>query len=148
MPQWRRTAVWASACFMSTEHGPAWFATLRRDRGLFALVGCLLLVLNLLQPLVAAQAGAGGHLVICTLSGAQAQDAASGLPSTMPENCPICLAGVACPGAPAYKAALAAEPAFPAPAALTAPVLAEAEPGFVRLALGPPPPIRAPPLSA
>ena len=122
------------------------FASLRRDRLLFALLGTLVLVLAALQPLAAAQMP-GGHGVLCTaldaggMTGKAATDAL--------DDCPVCLVGNACGAAAAHKAAPAAVAAFPAPAALAAqPVPALAADGPAERPGAPPPAIRAPPLSA
>lgn len=135
---------------MSTASRPTLFASLRRDRLLFALVGTLVLLLNALQPLAAAQASEGGHLAICTLYGIDDQAAASGdAPGSPLDDCPICLIGNACSSAAAYKAALAAFAAFPAPAALvSAPPRTALKTGPAARRDIPPPAIRAPPLSA
>lgn len=134
---------------MSTGSRQTWFATLRRDSGLFAVAGALVMLLNIVQPLLAAQASDAGHWVICTVYGPEKPIEASDLPAAMSDKCPICLAGNACAGAPAYKAALSSDPAFPAPAALTAAPLHVEERGPVTPGpTGPPPAIRAPPLSA
>ena len=135
---------------MSKAPRPTWFATLRRDSLLFALVGCLVLLVNALQPLAAAQAVEGGHGAICTLYGAVEPSGGDQAPSEMPDDCPICLSGNACSSAaPAYKAVVAFFPAFPAPEALTAgPVRAEPQAGLAERPGDPPPAIRAPPLSA
>lgn len=147
--RWRAGVVSANGFAMSTRHRPTWFAALRCDRLLFALVGSLVLLLNAAQPLVAAGLSQDGHWVICTAYGAEKPLDASDLPSAMSEDCPICLAGVACPGAPAYKAVLSADPAFPAPMALTAAPRGNETQNRPALRPGDPPPaIRAPPLSA
>lgn len=128
-------------------------ASLRRDRGLFALVGSFLIVLAMMQPLAAAiaQSEKGGHWVICTLAGAQMQAETGDLPGSMTQTCPACVFGNGCVGGgPAYRAILAAEPAFPAPDRLAAAPLPDPRPLWVsRPGPGDPPPaIRAPPLSA
>lgn len=138
---------------MSMRPRPTFLASLRRDRGLFALVGSFLIVLAMMQPLAAASArgGQNGHWVICTLAGAQMQAETADLPGSMTQTCPACVFGNGCVGgAPAYRAILSAEPAFPAPERLAAPSppdprpLSIASPGPG----APPPAIRAPPLSA
>lgn len=50
---------------------PTWFATLRRDQRLFALLTLLLVFAHSLQPLAVTKASAAGHLVICTMLGAE-----------------------------------------------------------------------------
>ena len=132
---------------MSIAPRPTLFASLRRDRFAFALLGALVLFLNTLQPLAAAQASEGGHLSICTLYGVDNQP---GTPAANPlDDCPICLIGNACSSGAAYKAVPEAFAAFPAPAALTSapPRLASATGPAPRQGT-PPPAIRAPPLSA
>lgn len=132
---------------MSTRKPIGLFASLRRDRFLFALLGALVLFLNTLQPLAAAQMPAGGHLVICTALDA---GGTAGDPSSGPlDDCPVCLIGNACGAGLAQKAASASSAAFPAPARLVAPALfAAAHQGPAALPGAPPPAIRAPPLSA
>ena len=135
---------------MSTASRLSLFASLRRDRFPFALLGALVLLLNALQPLAAAQMPGGGHLVICTALNAAGTAGVAGDPSSGPlDDCPICLIGNAC-GAHAFnKAAPASSPAFPAPERLAAPALfSAAREGPAALPGAPPPAIRAPPLSA
>ena len=133
---------------MSTASRLTLFASLRRDRFLFALLGTLVLILNTLQPLAAAQMP-GGHMAICTALNAGGETGASGDSSGPLDDCPVCLIGNACGAAAAYKATPAAFAAFPAPAALAAqPLLAVASDGPAELLVAPPPAIRAPPLSA
>lgn len=135
---------------MSMARRPTLFASLRRDRLLFALVGTLVLFLNALQPLAASQMPEGGHLVICTPFNVDGQAQASEkLPADVLDDCPICLIGNACASAAAYKATAAAFAAFPAPARLTdAPPHAARHVGTPERSGAPPPAIRAPPLSA
>ncbi|MBX9453011.1 MAG: hypothetical protein KL801_14435 [Mesorhizobium sp.] len=78
---------------MNMARRPTWFATLRRDRGLFALIGCLILLLNVLQPVTAAKAAENGLWVICTVYGAEKPVDGSDLPAPLQEKCPICLFG-------------------------------------------------------
>jgi len=127
-----------------------WFAGLRRDRGLFAVVASLVMLLNVLQPLTAAQAGEAGGWVICTIYGAEKPVDADDIPTAWPENCPICLAGNGCSSAaPGWKALLSPEPAFPAPPAFAGQQLISRSVLLpAQLAGDPPPAIRAPPLSA
>lgn len=135
---------------MSTRKPIGLFASLRRDRLLFALLGALVLFLNTLQPLAAAQMPAGGHLVICTALDAGGTAGVAGDPSSGPlDDCPICLIGNACGAGLAQKAASASSAAFPAPARLVTPVLfATTYQSPAALPGAPPPAIRAPPLSA
>lgn len=148
--RWRAGAVSSMYPPMSTASRQTFFASLRRDRLLFALLGTLVLFLHTLQPLAAAQAPEGGHLSICTLYGIDDQAAASGdAPAGPLDDCPICLIGNACSSAAAYKAAPAAFAAFPAPAALvSAPPRAALKTGPAARRDIPPPAIRAPPPSA
>jgi hypothetical protein len=134
---------------MSTAPHLTLFASLRRDRFLFALLGTLVLLLHALQPLAAAQMP-GGHMAICTALNADGDAGAAGTSSPGAlDDCPVCLIGNACGAAAVYKAALAASPAFPAPTALAGQTplpLAADDPGALLVA--PPPAIRAPPPSA
>ena len=124
---------------------PTWFVTLRRDRGLFALVGSLVLLLNVLQPAVAARAGDGAHWAICTIYGVEKPVERSDLPAAWPDECPICIAGHSAGNAP-VKAVFASEPAFLAPEPL-ADAAFETDRGYGPGARpgDPPPAIRAPP---
>lgn len=118
------------------------------------MVGSFLLILAMMQPLAAAagaQGGQGGHWVICTLAGAQAPTATADLPGSMTQTCPACVFGNGCAGgAPAYRAMLSAEPAFPAPGTLAAAPRSDPRPLSIAMPGpgDPPPAIRAPPLSA
>lgn len=134
---------------MSTASRLTLFASLRRDRFLFALLGALVLILHTLQPLAAAQMPGGGHMAICTALDAGGGTDAAGDSSGPLDDCPICLIGNACGAMAVYKATLAAFAAFPAPAALAAQSApAAAGDGPTGLPGAPPPAIRAPPLSA
>ncbi|WP_421928404.1 DUF2946 family protein [Neoaquamicrobium sediminum] len=134
---------------MNTARRPTWFATLRRDRGLFALIGCLILLLNVLQPVTAVKADENGLWVICTVYGAEKPLDGSDLPASLQEKCPICLFGHSGHNAPIYRALPAAEPAFPTPLALSfVQTFVEADENFVPRPDDPPPAIRGPPLSA
>jgi len=126
------------------------FASLRRDRFLFALLGTLVLFLNTLQPLAASQMPEGGHLVICAALGDGDAASAAGDSSSNPlDDCPICLIGNACGAAAINKIAPASSAAFPAPARLAMQALfAAPREGPAELLVAPPPAIRAPPLSA
>lgn len=133
---------------MTRTRPSTWFASLRRDRGLFALVGCLVMLLNVLQPVVAQ--AEDGRWTICTIYGAEKPVGGDDLPSVWPDECPICIAGNHCASAPpAAKALLAFEPAFPAPASLPAPLVRRESAVMATPGLGAPPPdIRGPPVSA
>lgn len=133
---------------MSTASRLTLFASLRRDRFPFALLGALVLLLNALQPLAAAQMPTGGHLVICTALDIGGTAGLAGDSSSNPlDDCPICLIGNACGGA-IHKAPPASSAAFPAPAQLAAlvPFVNAGDDPAERLT-APPPAIRAPPLS-
>lgn len=134
---------------MNMARRPTWFATLRRDRGLFALIGCLILLLNVLQPVTAAKAAENGLWVICTVYGAEKPLDGSDLPTPLQEKCPICLFGHGGQAGPVYKALPAMEPAFPTPLALSfVHTFFETDENFVPRPDDPPPAIRGPPLSA
>jgi len=127
--------------------GRGWFETLRRDSVLFAWVAACLLVVNLLQPLVAAAHAAGmDGWVICTAS--NIDGAGPDAPAKEPAKCPICLgAHACCPAAPlpaGLDAGVAAHPAliaFAASFVLDDDPLPALRPGVL------PPGIRAPPAS-
>ena len=122
----------------------SWFESLRREGVLFAALAGLLVVLNALQPLSAAQA-ASQDFVICTLAGAAGDG--EGVPAGMPENCPACIGVHQCTGAAALKSTLVSEPAFAPPAAVAANrPSAEFGPLPPGKATGSPPAIRAPPI--
>ena len=74
----------------------SWFGSLRRDAKLFAAVGCLSLLMGLLQPLaLAAAAPASYGFVICTTYGiGTASDDSREHPRTT--ECPLCLSGHTC----------------------------------------------------
>lgn len=150
---WRKTPIRAIDCSMNMRGCTTFLASLRRDRGLFALVGSFLIILAMMQPLAAAiaQGDKGGHWVICTLAGAQIQTETGELPGSMTQTCPACVLGNGCGiAAPAYRAILSAEPAFPAPDRLGATPLPDQRPLWVaRPGPGnPPTAIRAPPFIA
>ncbi|MCR4265613.1 DUF2946 family protein [Nitratireductor sp. ZSWI3] len=125
-----------------------WFDSLRRDAKLFAVAGFLALLLNALQPLMAAAtASPADGFVICTTYGVgQVGDNNREHPRDV--ECPLCLTGHSC-----GIQLVANAPA--APAALTRPMAVG-----IRIALpwrldvstaragASPPSIRAPPLSA
>ncbi|WEX08449.1 hypothetical protein [Chelativorans sp. AA-79] len=125
---------------------PSWFATLRRDRGLFALVSALAILLGLLQPIAAAQnARFNDLLVICNTSASPAAPADHGKRTP---DCPLCPTGHLCgtkaaPAVPAQIPALVPLAVLPGQR-LSGPATA-ALPGLSDEA---PPSIRAPPLSA
>src|SRR5215212_11087765 len=79
-----------------------WFATLRRDRRLFALAATLLLCLDLFQPVATAHAGGAAGTSICTLHA----DPARKQPPTDSHDCLQCL-GACCTIAFKSKAVVA-----------------------------------------
>jgi hypothetical protein len=127
--------------------GMGWFAALRRDRALFALVATLAFSLQLLQPLAAASLAEGRVAgAICTLAHA---DGTGDLPSAWPDECPVCLAGAPCSGKlPAHGGAVLPGALFglQTTAATLAwpPAAGPTQPGTP----APSPAIRAPPPSA
>lgn len=130
---------------------PSLFASLRRDRLLFALVSTLVLLLHTLQPLAAAHMPEDRHLAICTLHGLVDDGEATGEKSTDPfDNCPVCLIGGACWNMAIGKIGPGATLAFPAPDTFL--VIAPYDPALQTGPAGrqgePLPAIRAPPVSA
>ena len=132
---------------MSAHRPIGLFASLRRDRMLFAVVGTLVMLLAALQPLAAAQTGGGGHMALCTAFGVSGGSGAAS-PDTGPD-CPLCGIGHLCGSAALHKATPVVAAAFPAPAALVGGPALPA-PGKKRATLldAPPPAIRAPPFPA
>jgi hypothetical protein len=128
-----------------------WFAALRRDRLLFAIVGTLVLLSHIFQPWAEARAANTANAwVICTAFGMEmGSPSGKGLPPAgAADDCPQCIG--ACGGIAAKPKIMAAsEIAFPAPAAfrhaLTAVHTEDLPPGRLN---EPPPAIRAPPLAA
>jgi hypothetical protein len=115
-----------------------WFARLRRDRALFALVAMLLLAFNSAVPASHLQAQAAG--VICALEGPSPGE---GPAATGPE-CPVCLISASCLGGlavPGPQTSLAAHPPRPGER-LSPPEWADLLAQHERHRLGP---IRAPP---
>ena len=125
---------------------PSWFETLRRDRGLFALVGALAILISMLQPVIAAENAAFADLRILCIG-----DHSSGAPADHQRqgpDCPLCPTGHFCAGA----ASLAAPGQIPA-LTFSLPLSGrKLSPGLISLPGSPgetsPPSIRAPPLSA
>nr|WP_265516776.1 hypothetical protein [Nitratireductor luteus] len=72
---------------------PGWFATLRRDRGLFTALAVLLLFVGALQPLSAANAArfAGLDILCNPLNAADKPQQSRGEP-----ECPLCPTGHLC----------------------------------------------------
>jgi hypothetical protein len=127
----------------TVRNSSSWFERLRRERGLFALVGALLLVLNTFQPLAQAASTRAGGWIIC--HGFVAEADKGGAPDAPQRDCPICIAGACASVSAPAKALLPLGPAFMAP--VLEPVSPERE--LVRTHLdaraGPPSGIRAPP---
>jgi hypothetical protein len=129
------------------------FATLRRDRTLFALAGTLILLFHAFQPLADARASVRAMAwVICTTLGM-----AAGMPGgkelpppNSSDDCPKCIAGAACgPMAAKPKMLAAVEPAFPTPSlGGHTGAASPQEPVLAGRLNEPPPAIRAPPLFA
>lgn len=129
---------------MKQDRRQSWFATLRRDRGLFAFVAIFALALAILQPAVPAAAATDGF-VICS---AHAPSGAAGKETpARHDECPCCTLGHLCSGlAPLAKLIVASAPAFAPMEGLTP--LRPAGSGEAVLAEGAaalPPGIRAPP---
>jgi len=126
--------------------GTGWFETLRRESVLFAWVAACLLVVNLLQPLVAAQAAGMDGWVICTAGGVDG--AAADAPAADPAKCPICLgAHACCPAAPLPAGLDAGVAAHPALIVFAASFVHDDDPPPARRPGVLPPGIRAPPAS-
>lgn len=130
---------------MSPAIRPTLFASLRRDRLLFVLVGSLLLLLHALQPLAAAQMPDDVHFAICTIHGVDDRNDA---PAGPLDDCPACLVA-ACSSLAIHKATLGASAAFPAPTIFVtaAPLRVALQSGPAGRQGEPSPAIRAPPLS-
>lgn len=126
------------------------FASLRRDRLLFALVSTLILLLHTLQPLAAAQMPQDRHLAICTFHGIiNTGKTTDETPASPFDICPVCLIGGTCSNMAAGKAVLDTSAAFAEPDTLTI------ERPYITLLTGPAgrqgkpsPAIRAPPFTA
>jgi hypothetical protein len=127
----------------TVEHSSRWFERLRRERGLFALVGALLLLLNMFQPVAFAGPDQPNGWVICYGLGSGVEPA--GMPDAPPPDCPICLAGLCASISVPAKALLSLGPAFAAPASEAEPSRPRADSPALRSLGGPPPAIRAPP---
>ena len=123
-----------------------WFAALRRDRGAFALLAFILMLVQSVQPLAAAGAeNLGGMPVICTAMTADDDAPSPGAPLRH-ESCAKCIAG-ACGFAPLAKALTPAMAAWAQPAAVAVPAWRVDTPAFAfRDMSGRPPAIRAPPV--
>jgi hypothetical protein len=137
----------------AARHTLGWFETLRRDRHLFVLLGAILMLVGMLQPLAEARAAETGKAwIICTVFGATKPGDPSGppLPAAAADDCPICLVAQHHDGKVVRPAVLLpGGPVFPMPEALARswrPPLQEpvpaSRPG------DPPPAIRGPPPSA
>ncbi|WP_156936680.1 hypothetical protein [Chelativorans sp. J32] len=124
----------------------SWFDTLRRDRGLFALVGALAILISMLQPVAAARNAEFAGLGILCVS-----DHSSSRPGDYQKqgpDCPLCPTGHLC-ASPASLATPAEIPTLgfflPAISQQLRPRQSQL-PGFRSEAS--PPSIRAPPFSA
>ncbi|MBO6717869.1 MAG: hypothetical protein JJ913_07935 [Rhizobiaceae bacterium] len=126
-------------------HQPGWFKQLRRERGLFALVGAVLLLLNAFQPLALAGSAQADGWVICHGIGTDAEP--DGMPDAPQRDCPICLAGLCGSISVSAKALVSIGPAFAAPAAEILLARPAADRTAIRSQVGPPPAIRAPPFA-
>ncbi|MGB3502722.1 MAG: hypothetical protein WBA44_13940 [Mesorhizobium sp.] len=131
---------------MAMRRSNIWFAALRRDRGAFAVLALIAILIQALQPLAASSlVAAGGMPVICTAMSADQEPGKSPLNH---ESCARCVAG-ACRLALAEVAVLPGEFAWATPdRQASAPVLAanQTTPDPSPPAL--PPGIRAPPFPA
>jgi len=87
---------------MIPRPAPSWFAQLRRDRRLFAIVATLLLALNAL-PASHLQAEAAS--IICTAGG----PAPAGEEGQTQRSCPVCLTSASCFGGMAALGSSAAD---------------------------------------
>ena len=128
-----------------TRLSPSFFAGLRRERKLFALVGSLVLLLGIGQPAAFAGQGLSGGWIIC--HGANPVAGPDDGQDTPQRDCPMCIGGLC-------ASAFAAAKALPAVGfSLAGPSITED--GFataliappVRERTGPQPPIRAPPFA-
>ena len=128
-----------------TRLTPSFFAGLRRERKLFALVGSLVLLLGIGQPAAFAGQGPSGGLIFCH---GMNPFAGPGTGQDTPQrDCPMCIGGLC---ASAFAAAKALPPVG---FALAGPPIAED--GFAAALIAPPmrertgpqPPIRAPPFA-
>ena len=130
---------------------PTWFEQLRRERKLFALVACLALLLGMFQPIARAQTvGLDGLSVIClTHDGALEGKATGKLPPSGQHDCPFCIAGHFCGGAPALaKILMPASAVFGLPAVRMLANFTGLQDPLWHLRPGAAPPsIRAPPVS-
>jgi hypothetical protein len=93
---------------MTRSAGPSWFASLRRDGHLFALLTLVLTLAHAIQPLALAEANADGQAVICTMIGAE--PAPDGAP-VRHDRCGACIVG-ACGLQTAAKADVQSGPAW------------------------------------
>lgn len=126
----------------TADHASGWFDQLRRERGLFALVGALLLLLNMFQPGSIQPNG----WIVCHGLGDPAEP--GGAPDTPRPDCPICLAGLCTPVAASGKALPPFGAAFAAPAAEAGSHELQPDHVGVYSPSDAPPAIRAPPFDA
>lgn len=138
---------------MRSGQSRGWFETLRRDRKPFALLGAILMLVGLLQPLAEARAAETGKAwIVCTVFGAVKPGDSSGppLPAAAADDCPICLGAqhhdgrivppaVVLPGWPVFPMPEALARSWPPPSGGVVPAGRAGEP---------PPPIRGPPAFA
>ncbi len=128
-----------------------WFATLRRDRVLFAIAGTLVLLTHVFQPWAEARAANTANAwVICTTFGMQmgTPDGKKLPPAGAADDCPQCIG--ACGGmASKQRLPKVADMAFAAPVAFRHAVVSAFHEDIPSGRLNEPPPaIRAPPSTA
>ncbi len=99
----------------SSKRRSCFLAKLRRDRYLFALLGVIVMLAGLMQPLAEARAASTPNAwVICTTFGAAKADPASDAEplAGAADDCPLCIAGHYCGAAPLRTAVPVAEVAW------------------------------------
>jgi hypothetical protein len=131
---------------MAIRDNPSFFRALRRERGLFTLVGTVLLLFNLFQPLALAGPMQAGGWSICY--GLAADAGADQTPDTPRPNCPTCVSGICASMSVSAKALVSFALAFTTPLADSVSVRKVESRRFFRTRAGPPPAIRAPPFTA
>jgi len=120
------------------------FGALRRDRLLFAIVGALVLVLHMLQPLAAARAASVGLDVICSAFGDDDRANDATLPAGV-DDCPQCVAGP-CSGLSVADPSVGQPALAYPPIPVASPqVVVVSHPAVHRAESDPPPPLRGPP---
>jgi hypothetical protein len=120
---------------------PSFFASLRRERKLFALVGSLVLLLGAWQPLAFAGQGFSNGRIICHGMGADTG------PQAPQRDCLMCLGGLCASAFASAKALPAADFLLAGPPITQGGIAATPIAPIVRERTGPPPPIRAPPFA-